>query len=239
MPEQSVDMDTAKLYMGRAHSLGREYSNELDFAEFGVYSAQSLCQFMHIFRNENMPIRRFWGFDSFFGVPREADWVEKGPEWYEGFCNSVEYYKDKCDKQEAGQFGQNGGINFIPQKWNDDESDLDNVIRVISTNLRQCGENFTLVPGWFEDSLTEDVAKQMKPLVYVHVDVDLYISAVQVLDFLLKYKLMAPGCLVRYDDWFGTSEKGGEQLAHAEMTEKYKVAWTWRDKGLFSFEGFA
>jgi len=65
----------------------------------------------------------------------------------------------------------------------------------------------------------------LKPAFWVDIDVDLYISTIQILDFMFQNKLIVPETLVSFDDWAGTEEyKGGESLAWKEMCEKYSVS---------------
>ena len=58
------------------------------------------------------------------------------------------------------------------------------------------------------------MATNPKPAFWVDLDVDLYISTVQVLDFMFKNHLIVPTTLVSFDDWGATKEfEGGESLA--------------------------
>jgi|TARA_B110001469_G_scaffold51374_1_gene49901 hypothetical protein len=66
----------------------------------------------------------------------------------------------------------------------------------------------------------------MKPALLVDVDVDLYISAYQCLDWMFTHRLIVPGTVVYYDDVKEVkAEDGGELAAHEEITAKYSVNW--------------
>ena len=41
----------------------------------------------------------------------------------------------------------------------------------------------------------------MRPALYVDIDVDIYISSYQALDWLCKHKLIRRGTIIGYDDW--------------------------------------
>ena len=58
----------------------------------------------------------------------------------------------------------------------------------------------------------------------VDVDSDLYVSAKECLEWMLRNRLMVAGTLLRYDDWKGHIS-WGETRAHLEMTIKYGLTW--------------
>ena len=94
------------------------------------------------------------------------------------------------------------------------------------------------VSGFFNESLQLGLAREfgMQPAKYVDIDVDLYSSTSQVLDFMFGSGLIRAGTLVGYDDWWSVpcrcgwgSSNGappspletGEGLAHAEAARRY------------------
>ena len=94
------------------------------------------------------------------------------------------------------------------------------------------------VSGFFNESLQLGLGRQfgMQPAKYVDIDVDLYSSTSQVLDFMFGSGLIRAGTLVGYDDWWSVpcrcgwgSSNGappspletGEGLAHAEAARRY------------------
>ena len=99
-----------------------------------------------------------------------------------------------------------------------------------------------LVSGFCDATLTSTLVAEMalKPAVYVDIDCDLHSSTVTVLRWLLNNRLLVPGSLVGYDDWWTIScnnfprrgSKGkhvymptevGEGLAHAQMTREFGI----------------
>jgi Macrocin-O-methyltransferase (TylF) len=95
--------------------------------------------------------------------------------------------------------------------------------------LRQACERY-LAPnriktfkGWFKETLPTlpaDVRFGM-----IHIDVDLYQSTFDVLDYLFAYNHVADGCAIYFDDWNlnRASPKYGQRSAWAEVVEKYKI----------------
>jgi hypothetical protein len=83
-----------------------------------------------------------------------------------------------------------------------------------------------LVKGWFDEVLIPSLTTrlQLKPALFVEIDVDLYISTKQLLEFMTENHLIAEGTILYYDDWGEVDEyTGGESLAHQQWTEKYGV----------------
>jgi len=91
-----------------------------------------------------------------------------------------------------------------------------------------------IVDGWFCDTLTDDIAKEFgdSKIGLLHIDCDIYTSTMQVLEFIVKNKLLVDGSIVVYDDWGGWRQAGltedqqydiGEGRAHREICEKYNL----------------
>lgn len=64
--------------------------------------------------------------------------------------------------------------------------------------------------------------------------VDIYLSTLQCMDWMLTHRLVVPGTIVRYDDWptlNATRGKArgstfyGQKKAHFEVTKKHGVRW--------------
>jgi hypothetical protein len=75
-----------------------------------------------------------------------------------------------------------------------------------------------IVPGWFEDTLTEETAERLRlhRAAFVNIDCDLYESTVPVLRFITP--LLQTGSVVYFDDWFSYrgSMQDGEPRAASE-----------------------
>ena len=65
----------------------------------------------------------------------------------------------------------------------------------------------SLVPGFYDKSLLPDLASRMgmRPAAYVDIDCDLYGSTKSALEWMLASRLIVPGTLIGYDDWWTTS----------------------------------
>ena len=60
----------------------------------------------------------------------------------------------------------------------------------------------------------------------VDVDVDLYISTMQCMEWMFTHRLIVPGTVVYYDDVKEVkADEGGELAAHEELTAKWKITW--------------
>lgn len=152
---------------------------------------------------------------SFQGIPEES------PEENENWRNEKGYKKDFLK----------GGYSAARalQVYN-----LSQLLSNIQARVKY--ENLTFVPGYFNDSLTERffVEHRPQPALLIDMDADIYISAIQPLDWLFQHKLIVPSTIVRYDDWpriWATHgpAKGtnmyGQARAHYEISLKYGVRW--------------
>jgi len=89
------------------------------------------------------------------------------------------------------------------------------------------------VKGFFNTSLTPSLKSEMNlhPALYIDMDVDLYISTIQALEFMFTSGLVQVGTLISYDDWWilpcwrnSTAVfKLGAGRAHLEIAQKYGV----------------
>lgn len=174
---------------------------DLDVYQFGVYTGvggQCICEKL---TKAGVSWGRFVGFDSFTGLPNEADKIApdlmEGEHWNEGAFSAADALQEYDTEQLLAKI--KGTIGYT---------------------------DVVLVPGMFEDVLDPKLGAAMRPAMFVDVDCDLYISARQCLEWMLRHELIIVGTVVRYDDWKGTPEwQGGESLAHLEVTEIYGLAW--------------
>ena len=81
----------------------------------------------------------------------------------------------------------------------------------------------TLVEGFYEDSLTDDLRERhpFKPASVVLLDCDYYSSTVTALKWMEPY--MVEGTVLLFDDWYsyGENEELGQQKAFAEYLERH------------------
>jgi len=189
-----------------------DYSQHADVYEFGIYSGNSVNWINQSLKVADKNIRKIFGFDSFCGLPketeqeREAVIAERGVfQWSAGDFSAQELFgvKNTQDAMNA--------IHAFVESTLGDETSLE------------------LIPGYYSDSLTDDIVEKydMQPACYVDLDADLYLSTISALDFLFRNKLIRAGTFVGYDDWGGTpgweTMEDGVSKAHVEMAEKYNA----------------
>jgi hypothetical protein len=170
---------------------------DLDLFEAGVAGGGSLLKLINGAEEVGKPFKRVWAADCYQGgLPIEAEGVFKNPDWKPGVFDIC---KDK-------------GLNSVEE-----------AIAYVSNYVNK--DNVVYVPGYFCDSLTEDLAKNIEEeqISYLNVDCDLYISSIQVLEFVFKYNLLCIGSLIRFDDWQGIPENCGQRLAWRQIINKYRV----------------
>lgn len=160
-----------------------------DYCEFGIYRGNTLGYAERIC-GPAMPHMRFFGFDSFQGLPKPQ---------------GIDAVDDYTSHFTEGQFA-------APQ----DE---------VLAHMRGMGVDLSkivLVPGWFDQSLTDDnVARYgVDKVAAAWIDCDLYESTVPVLDFLTKRLVV--GSIILFDDWrsFRNLPDFGEQKACREWLER-------------------
>jgi len=172
-----------------------------DVYVFGVYTGASIEEIAHMYRANGKKIDRLFCFDSFVGLPPTTENYHE--DWQEGSYNTFDYWqaKDLCECQ-------------------------DKICDFAFRNYPKPRE-VIFIQGFFNQSLTDELVKKCKMVQasYIDIDVDLYSSAKEVLDFVFKNKIADIGTSIGYDDWGGTPGweecKDGESLAHVETMEKY------------------
>lgn len=77
---------------------------------------------------------------------------------------------------------------------------------------------------FFADSLTKKLQQQIKNLIFVNIDVDIYKSTTELLDFIKP--LLRPGVIIYWDDWKDPQDefagKWGEHFAWETWIAKNK-----------------
>jgi hypothetical protein len=178
--------------------------------EFGVFNGNTMNRLINGAVKANNEFIEVHGFDSFIGLPKETTGVEQNPDWPEGAFNVSKDY-NLCSVNEA--------VDFVRER-------IDR-------------KNIEFYPGYFSSSLTEELGKKLENSAsYAHIDVDIYSSTWQVLDWLLEYKVLKHGAVVRYDDWISTTEyRGGNSLAHADAVRKHRVMFNRLSVNVFQYLG--
>ena len=174
-----------------------------DVYEFGIYLGNSMVQIEEelITRGKVPAMTRYC--DSFDGFPRDlSTWMPGERVHYDG---------------DGGMFSAARKLGCL--------SPEDAAAKVIE----RCDPSIhsETVIGFYDESLERAYNDSWLPAAYVDIDVDLYCSARDVLDFMFRHKLIVPGTVIFYDDWIvGPEFEGGESQAHVEMIEKYSVTCT-------------
>jgi hypothetical protein len=176
----------------------KEFLKDKLYMEFGVHSGKSLLQFYNLYKKYEIN-GKFYGFDSFLGLPEEKNDVNNPKYW------------------PSGEYSCKGDIN---------------------KELYQ--KDITIVDGWFNETLTDEFAKELigKKIGIIHVDCDIYTSAYECLDFCFKNNLVDKGTIIVYDDWGcyhdklgeGHEFEVGEGLAHTYIMEKYNIECIYENK---------
>lgn len=187
-------MDTIRFetleWMSKQPDIIADFS-ERDAYWFGIFSGSSFSEECAVLTEYNMIPRKMFACDSWEGLPAETPGVPLAGHgcWFQGNFNSSQLF-GTTDKE------------LIKQRVLD---------QVANKTLP-----IQFVDGYFEVSLTDELAKQCKPASFVNIDVDLYVSTKQIYAWMLKHNLIIKNTIIYYDDWSGTLE-GGECKAHAEL----------------------
>lgn len=107
-----------------------------------------------------------------------------------------------------------------PWTWKSNKS---NVLNGLMFRGLAFNDQFKLVDGFFEKSLTPELQATIKNLAFVNIDVDIHKSTVELLEFI--YPLLGVGVVLYFDDWKDPRDihdgKWGEHLAWEQFIEKY------------------
>lgn len=165
-----------------------------DIYQFGVFSGISMISILDGLTENRIEYNTFWGFDSFCGIPTEEKELLPKVEWGQGEFSTLDYLQTN-DVNLASETIKKHILDKHPKA------------------------NIEMVTGYFSDSLPKCPLNKMRPAIYVDIDVDIYSSTVEALEFLVKNKLLSIGTLINYDDNLG--DHCGEGRAHREMCSKY------------------
>jgi glycosyltransferase involved in cell wall biosynthesis len=197
-----------------AQSLALASSRDLpgDYYEFGLWRGHSFWHAQQAARGLGLSSMRFWGFDSFAGLP-EAEGNEEPPPGHDATRGGVKKGAFSCSKDQVITNLTNFGVDWA---------------------------RTTLIEGWYDQSLTPTLKQSLglRPVAVALVDCDLYVSTVPVLAFLAD--LLQEGSILLFDDWnlFGASDAMGERKALREFLEAHPN-WTAETYITFGWHGQA
>ena len=116
----------------------------------------------------------------------------------------------------------------LPEDWNGLQKQGQFSLAGVTPQFEQ--SNVTLVPGWFEHTLSRFLETHPGPARFIHVDSDIYSSAVTVLTALRER--IVPGTVIQFDEYFNYA--GWQHHEHKAFEEFI------RDTGLkFEYLGYA
>tara|TARA_Y100001968_G_scaffold307221_2_gene324834 strand:- start:19343 stop:20116 length:774 start_codon:yes stop_codon:yes gene_type:complete len=92
-----------------------------------------------------------------------------------------------------------------------------------------------IIKGFYSDSLTLELQNKLPKAGIIHIDVDLYSSAIEVLRFIKP--LLVAGSLILFDDWYcfpAGSEKGERKAFNQFLKENTDIEYeTWKAYSTF------
>jgi len=187
--------------------LSNKGHSDLDVYLFGIFSGTSTKMLSNGFDRCNVKYRKLLGFDSFCGLPDESP--------------NIPIY----EKHAKGNYSASKHFN---------SNNIQQMKQIILDAVNN--QKLLLVDGFYCDSLNKKLILDfdLKPALFVDIDVDLYSSTFDVFDFMIPNKLLIPGSVIYFDDWGGCEEgTGGESRAWMELANKYNIQYT----ELFSWRG--
>jgi hypothetical protein len=182
--------------------------------QFGVFTGTGLKKIADHVKTRG----HIWGFDSFKGIPPETE--EENDNWRHPKTGKL-----KAHFLEGG-YSAAHALNT---------TSLRSVLRFVAAHVGH-RKDVTLVPGFFNDSLNDGLLRRhaLRPALHVDMDADIYLSAIQSLDWMFAHRLIVPSTFLRYDDWprvnasYGPAKGSnffGQCRAHYELSVKYDVRW--------------
>ena len=190
-----------------------------DLYQFGVYTAGGLKAWVDAIPELNLSFTgQIWGFDSFDGMPFEA--------------NASAYQSERHLRDPAWQ---QGGLNARTRMGAPDWPSLHaQLVRNIGFEPARTH----LVRGFYNESLASGAAfarrAGMRPAFLLDIDCDLFSSSKQALEFMLLAGLLVPGTFVYYDDLSDKQLTGimrlgdpalEEGLAHVQVSKDWGLRW--------------
>lgn len=174
-------------------------ADNFTFFEFGVATANTMCAMLDsLIELYKIPTHIF-GFDSFEGLPPEDPSAAQNPEWFPEAFNIVDEFKNR---------GIHVHTNFAG-------------VEFVMNRLNQYPFDVKLIIAWYEHLSDElVVTHNIQPARYIHIDCDMYSSAIQALSWIARNDLIANECVVRYDDW-KENDNMGEKRAHLEICKQF------------------
>jgi len=169
-----------------------------DYLEFGTFRGQSFTAFSRAAEKYGVNDMRFFGFDSFEGLPETTTC---GPPKPGGSPDAFAAGNYACSRDEFEATLTKNGVDMT---------------------------KVTLIPGFYSDSLTGSLKTRLAidRAGIVNVDCDIYESTVDVLSFVTDY--LRTGSLLLFDDWLAYAHpfRGEQKACHEWLTENPQIYLT-------------
>ena len=170
---------------------------EINVVEMGLYVGNTAYRIIDNLQNKNIKVSSFTAFDSFCGLPEEKYGVTRSEDWAPGNFSALEAF----------------GVNTLSE-----------AINLVQNKIKPIyAQGIRIIPGWFKDTLTQDLATTVDEIDFFHIDTDLFISTEQALNWAFSNHLIKSGCIIRYDDIASCGPAWGQQLAHTRATYHYNI----------------
>jgi len=209
------------------------FCRRADIYEFGVFTGRALRAMNLFLSRNNLEVGAIHGFDSFVGMPEDAP--TSAPSTPMGPRGRYSNYVT------AGSADASFGLGSFNVTANLGARDVASAMAAVASYVNvtrppwSLGARVNLIPGFFNVSLTPTLVAErgMAPALYVDMDMDIYRSAFEVLDWLCANGLLVNGTVLGYDDFnYGlvvdaagraTREgwRDGESRAHREIEAKW------------------
>lgn len=204
-PPPGYQPDRAKVVLGEAFRRVFEFANcpELrsgHILEFGTYKGYTARLFAEMIREFGFESRLFL-FDSFEGLPAISSEVDQNS--YEVAYNKV-WFK--------GQMALPDGIEIQIRKQ------LGKIIP---------SDRIEINKGYFSETVPKFLPRSGKAAI-LHIDADLYESALHVLSQIFENDLIQDGTVILFDDYNcnRANPNQGERRAFREVMERFGHRWT-------------
>lgn len=198
-------------------------TSDINVMEFGVASGNTACAILNVLLHRNVTVKRYIGFDSFLGLPKEENGVPIHNDWSVGAFNILH---------------ENRNNNKILNKADTTEEAIEHLFNRLK-GYEKHGIKVDIVKGIYQDTLNSETLKsyEIEPADFIHIDCDLYISSIQALEFIFSNDLLKMNGILRYDDMRGCPDDGGEKRAHKKIQEKYRLMFNSLSNDAYIYTG--
>lgn len=172
--------------------------------QWGVYNGDSMVHTLEFLKAIGIHPNKYFGFDTFSGMPEEKAEVVDQESWKPGGINAQKFFN---------------------------VSTTEECLNAVNNRLLQYQNNtqINLIPGLAEETNCDDNNKKygFEPALLIDADFDIYSPTKHCLDYYIKNKIIVEGTLIYYDDWGGVlgwrDMLKGEARAHREISTEYDI----------------